>query len=156
MAWSKKEQSFLKDLQNEERLCVEKYRKASQEANDGRLKEIFAGIEKAEQGHYETVTQMLESGEAPAQNAQGGGSGKSKAPTAEQLKSQASRAGKQQDEYLLSDLLGTEKYVSAVYNTAVFEFSDEKARQTLGAIQQQEQAHGKQLSAYMQANRMYC
>ena len=72
------------------------------------------------------------------------------------LKSTASRAEKQRDAYLLSDLLGTEKYVSGVYNTAVFEFSDAKARQVLAAIQQQEQEHGKQLSDYMQANNMYC
>ena len=43
-----------------------------------------------------------------------------------------------------------------MYITAVFEFSDAKARQVLAAIQQQEQEHGKQLSDYMQANNMYC
>ena len=58
--------------------------------------------------------------------------------------------------YLLSDLLSTEKFVSGVYNTAVFEFSDPQARQTLAAIQQQEQQHGKRISEYMQANGLYC
>ena len=55
----------------------------------------------------------------------------------------------------LPDLLATEKYVAAVYNTSVFEFCDEKSRQVLSGIQQQEQHHGKQLADYMQANGMY-
>lgn len=155
MGWTKKEQGFLKDLQNEERLCVEKYHKAAEQANDDKLKKLFNGIAKAEQGHYDTVSQMLSEGRAPASNGQQSAA-KGKNAKKEDLKSTASRAGRQQDAYLLSDLLGTEKYVSGVYNTAVFEFSDEKARQALGGIQQQEQYHGKQLAAYMQANNMYC
>ena len=138
MTLTKKEQGLLKDLQNEEKLCVEKYRKAAENACDAKLQHIFEKIEKAEQSHYDTVTGML-AGTLPAQQGQ-----------------QSKGAEKQRDAYLLSDLLGTEKYVSGVYNTAVFEFSDAKARQVLAAIQQQEQEHGKQLSDYMQANNMSC
>ena len=140
MTLTKKEQGLLKDLQNEEKLCVEKYRKAA---------------EKAEQSHYDTVTGML-AGTLPAQQGQQSKGQASRQKAEKDLKSTASRAEKQRDAYLLSDLLGTEKYVSGVYNTAVFEFSDAKARQVLAAIQQQEQEHGKQLSDYMQANNMYC
>ena len=111
-------------------------------------------IEKAEEGHYNTVTGML-AGEVPAPQ-KGGQAKNAKQPSAEQLKSKAGRAGKKKDEYLLADLLATEKHVSAVYNTSVFEFGDEKARQVLSGIQQQEQHHGKQISDYMQANGMYC
>lgn len=75
---------------------------------------------------------------------------------AKDLKSSASRAEKQQDAYLLADLLATEKYVAGVYNTSVFEFSDAKARGVLMNIQQQEQQHGKEIAEYMQANNMYC
>ena len=74
----------------------------------------------------------------------------------EDLKSSVSRAEKKSDAYLLADLLATEKFVSGVYNTAVFEFGDEKSRQTLSAIQQQEQHHGKEIADYMTANGMYC
>lgn len=157
MTWTKKEQSFLKDLQNEESVCIDKYGKASQEACDEKLKDIFHTIKTAEQHHYDTLTQMLD-GTIPEQKGQQNKKqGSTQGAKAEKdLKSTASRAGKQQDAYLLSDLLGTEKYVSGVYNTAVFEFSDEKARQVLAGIQQQEQEHGKQLSDYMQANNMYC
>ncbi len=157
MMWTKKEQSFLKDLQNEESVCIDKYGKAAQEACDEKLKGIFDTIKTAEQHHYNTLTQMLDGTIPQQQGQQGkkqGGAQNAKKP--KDLKSTASRAGKQQDAYLLSDLLGTEKYVSSVYNTAVFEFSDENARQVLAGIQQQEQEHGKQLSEYMQANNMYC
>ena len=147
--------NLLKDLQNEEKLCVEKYRKAAENACDAKLQHIFEKIEKAEQSHYDTVTGML-AGTLPAQQGQQSKGQASHQKAEKDLKSTASRAEKQRDAYLLSDLLGTEKYVSGVYNTAVFEFSDAKARQVLAAIQQQEQEHGKQLSDYMQANNMYC
>lgn len=152
MTVTKKEQSLLKDLQNEEKLCVEKYRKAAENACDSKLQHIFEKIEKAEQEHYDTVTGML-AGNLPAQQ---GKSQSARQKAEKDLKSTASRADKQRDAYLLADLLGTEKYVAGVYNTAVFEFGDAKARQVLAAIQQQEQEHGKQLSDYMQANNMYC
>ena len=155
MTLTKKEQGLLKDLQNEEKLCVEKYRKAAENACDAKLQHIFEKIEKAEQSHYDTVTGML-AGTLPAQQGQQSKGQASRQKAEKDLKSTASRAEKQRDAYLLSDLLGTEKYVSGVYNTAVFEFSDAKARQVLAAIQQQEQEHGKQLSDYMQANNMYC
>lgn len=151
MSFTKKEQSLLKDLQSEEKMCAEKYRKASEMANDPVLKEMFDEIGRAEQDHYETVTQML-SGTVPAPQ----GVQAHRQKTAEQLKSTVGRNAKKQDEYLLDDLLATEKFVSGAYNATVFEFSDEKARQTLSSIQQQEQHHGKQLSDYMQANGMYC
>lgn len=157
MAFNRKEQSLLKDLQNEEKNCAEKYRKAAEAACDPTLKQIFTGIEKAEQGHYDTVTQMLAAGEAPVpKQGRGRRKGQGGQQTPKSLRSKAGGAGKQADAFLLTDLLATEKYVSGVYNTAVFEFSDAAARQALGAIQQQEQYHGKQLADYMQANGMYC
>ena len=154
MAWTKKEQNLLKDLQAEEKLCAEKYTKAAGAACDPKLKTMLSQIGKAEQNHYETVSQML-AGTVPSPQAtqpkpQNG------AKQQKDLRSAANRAGKKQDAYLLADLLATEKYVSAVYNTSVFEFSDEKSRQVLSGIQQQEQHHGKQLADYMQANGMYC
>ena len=159
MTWTKKEQDFLKDLQNEEKVCIEKYHRAAESACDPTLKGIFNGIEKAEQHHYDTLTQML-SGTMPQPKKGGKQQGKqqqqNQQPAPGSLKSKASRAEKQQDAFLLADLLGTEKYVSAEYNTAVFEFKSPEARQTLSGIQLQEQNHGKQLADYMMANNMYC
>ena len=158
MTWTKKEQDFLKDLQNDEKVCIEKYRRAAESACDTTLKNIFQGIEQAEQHHYDTLTQML-SGTMP-QPKKGSKQGKqqqqNQQPAPGSLKSKASRAEKQQDAFLLADLLSTEKYVSAGYNTAVFEFKSPEAREILSGIGTQEQNHGKQLADYMMANNMYC
>ena len=153
MPMTKKEQSLLKDLQNEEKLCAEKYSKAAEAACDPALKTMLGQIAKAEQNHYDTVTQML-NGTVPSLPGQSKMPARGKA--AKDLKSAAKRAEKQQDAYLLADLLATEKYVAGVYNTSVFEFSDAKARGVLMNIQQQEQQHGKEIAEYMQANNMSC
>lgn len=152
MSWTQKEKNFLKDIQNEEKLCVDKYRKAAEAACDPTLRRIFESIEQTEQGHYDTVTQMLD-GKVP--------SPQNKAPTPrarsqKELKAHTTRSQKQSDTYLVSDLLATEKYVAGVYNSAVFEFNDAAARQVLSGIQQAEQNHGKELADYMQANGMQC
>lgn len=156
MNWTKKEQNFLKDLQSEEKICIEKYDRAAENACDANLKQIFTGIAKAEQHHYDTLTQML-SGTIPPQKKGGKQGGKqNEQPAPGSLKSKASRAEKQQDAFLLADLLGTEKHVAAEYNTAVFEFKSPEARDILSGIGVQEQNHGKQLADYMMANKMYC
>ena len=85
-----------------------------------------------------------------------GQSQNAKKPQPEPQRSPVSRAEKKSDAYLLADVLATEKFVSGVYNTAVFEFSDPAARSALAAIQQQEQQHGKEISDYMTANGLYC
>ena len=151
MNLTKKEQSLLKDLQNEEKTCAEKYHKAAEAACDPALQQMFARLEKAEQNHYDTVTSML-AGETPTLKP--GQSQNAKKP--EPQRAQVSRAEKKSDAYLLADVLATEKFVSGVYNTAVFEFSDPAARNALAAIQQQEQHHGKEIADYMTANGLYC
>ena len=152
MPFTAHEKKLLKDIQNEEKLCVQKYHRAAEQAYDPALKQMLSTIESHEQEHFDTVTAMLKTGQTPPQKAQKQG---------QQAKPQTQKSGvtgakKQSDTYLMSDLLATEKYVSGVYNTAVFEFGAEDARQRLSAIMQQEQHHGKLLADYMQANGMYC
>lgn len=152
MSWTQKEKNFLKDIQNEEKLCVDKYHKAAEAACDPTLRHIFEKIEQTEQSHYDTVTQMLDGKVPSPQN-------KEQTPrprSQKELKAHTNRAQKQSDTYLVSDLLATEKYVAGVYNTAVFEFNDPAARQVLSGIQQAEQNHGRELAEYMQANGMQC
>ena len=153
MTLTRKEQSLLKDLQNDEKLCVEKYRSAAESANDPVLQSLFVQIGTEEQRHYDTVTQML-AGDVPAPRAASKKQARPADPQA--LKSTVSRAQQKQDQYLLNDLLATEKYVSRGYDMSIFEFNDENARHCLNAIQGEEQHHGKQLADYMQANGMYC
>ena len=153
MQLTKKEQSLLKDLQNEEKTCAEKYHKAAEAACDPALKQMFTRLEAAEQNHYNTVTGML-AGETPTLKPGQGQNARQSAQKPE--RSTVSRAEKKSDAYLLADVLATEKFVSGVYNTAVFEFSDPAARSALTAIQQQEQQHGKEIADYMTANGLYC
>ena len=46
------------------------------------------------------------------------------------------------------------KYVSATYNTSVFEFAQPKLRNVLNHIQKEEQEHGLKIYQYMSANNM--
>lgn len=62
---------------------------------------------------------------------------------------------KQNDSYLCSDLLSTEKHVSSVYNTAIFEFKNTQIRDALNHIQKEEQQHGEEIYNYMAQNGMY-
>ena len=61
---------------------------------------------------------------------------------------------KQNDSYLCSDVLSTEKHASSLYDTCIFEFKDEQVRSALNHIQKEEQNHGKMIYDYMQANNM--
>jgi hypothetical protein len=54
----------------------------------------------------------------------------------------------------LKDALDTEKHVSSVYDTCIFEFTDAGARQALNHIQKEEQEHGQMLYDYMAAHGM--
>ena len=62
---------------------------------------------------------------------------------------------KQNDCYLCTDLLATEKHASHLYDTCVFEFADGQVRSVLNQIQKQEQEHGKAIYDYMKTNSMY-
>ena len=151
MILTQKETMLLQDLKTQEQVCIEKYNQYAERANDPKLSQLLRTISSAEQQHLSTLEQM-EKGTVPAM---GGGQKQPFQPPASAPASAVSPQGKQQDAYLLADLLATEKYVAGVYNTSVFEFSDAKARGVLMNIQQQEQHHGKEIAEYMQANNLY-
>ena len=48
-----------------------------------------------------------------------------------------------------------EKHASHLYDTCVFEFTQESLRKVLNTIQSEEQGHGKAIYDYMSANAMY-
>lgn len=147
MQLTQKETMLLQDLKSQEQLCVEKYSKCAEQACDAQLKALFNNIAQQEQTHLDTVTSML-SGTVPMMT----GGGQQPAPP---QPSNCDENQKQQDAYLCEDTLGTEKYVSATYNTCIFEFADAQARDMLNHIQKEEQEHGKQLYDYMRVNGMY-
>lgn len=165
--WTQKEASLLQDLKGQEQLCVEKYSEYAQRAHDPALKGLLTAIGETEVGHLNTLTDMLagrmpqpaqqgQQGQQGQQNQQNQQQGQQNQQPGFQPPQQASLTpDMQQDAYLCRDLLADEKYVSASYNTSIFEFRSPQARQILNGIQSAEQSHGEQLYAYMAQRGMY-
>lgn len=151
MTLTPKETSLLKDLRNQEQLCIEKYTKYAQEANDGQLRNLFTHIAQTEREHLKTLDQ-ISSGSVPQMN---GGSSNQQSYFPIEGNTSNSSSEKQNDQYLCSDALSTEKHVSADYNTCIFEFRDKNIRDALNHIQKEEQQHGEQIYNYMSKNGMY-
>ncbi len=151
--FSEKEKNLLKDMKDTEKLCIEKYTKAAQEAHDPQLRQLFIKISQIEQNHYDTLTK-IENGESTASQGQGQSQSQENTSFTEHYGA-ADSEEKKEDSYLASDLLATEKHASHLYDTCIFEFKDEQIRQKLNHIQKEEQEHGKQIYDYMQKNSMY-
>ncbi len=151
MQLTQKETSLLKDLKDQEKLCVDKYTKHAEAAHDPQLKSLFRQIADTEQGHLNTLN-SIGAGNTPTM----GGSGSSKStPSFTSTYSVADTQEKKDDCYLCTDLLTAEKHASSLYNTCVFEFGQTELRQALNHIQTEEQEHGEQIYQYMKANNMY-
>ena len=150
MQLNQKETSLIKDLKDQEKICVEKYTKYSSQALDPQLKDLFTTIANVEQGHLNTLSQ-IEMGDAPSTS----GGSQSVNTTFSATYGMGDAQDKQTDCYLCSDLLAGEKHVSSVYNTSIFEFKQQNLRDTLNHIQKEEQEHGKSIYDYMSVNNMY-
>ena len=150
MQLTQKETSLLKDMKDHEKLCVEKYKKHANCANDSQLKNLLNSIAQTEQEHLDTLTQ-IENGTVPQMPAQSSQPQSTFTATYGVMEN----ADKKNDCFICTDLLSTEKQVSQLYNTCVFEFKDAGIRDVLNHIQKEEQQHGKQLYDYMEVNSMY-
>lgn len=148
MVLNQKETQLLQDLKDQESLCVEKYTKHAGAAADKQLGSLLRSIAQAEQQHLDAITQLSQ-GQLPQMS--GGGT----QPSFTAAYGTADTPQKQNDCYLCSDLLATEKHASHLYDTCVFEFTDNQVRSVLNQIQTQEQAHGKAIYDYMKTNSMY-
>ena len=151
MKLTQKESMLLQDLKTSEEICIEKYGQYAQKAEDQALADLFLTIRTKEEEHLKTINSLMD-GTVPMmsggqQNQQGGQSqpGDGKA---------AQKSHSKTDEYLLKDALDTEKHVSSVYDTCIFEFTDPSARQVLNHIQKEEQEHGQMLYDYMACHGM--
>ena len=134
---TQKETGLLKDLKDQEQLCVDKYRRHAASANDPQLKNLFEQLAQVEQQHLDAIAQMMQGTVCkPADSATVPG-------TFTAAYSSADSPQKQNDCYLCSDVLTMEKHASHLYDTCVFEFRDADARSVLNDIQAQEQYHGK-------------
>lgn len=149
MQLTQKETDLLKELKDQEKLCVDKYAKHSSCAKDPQLKGLFSHLSAMEQQHYDTITQ-IENGNVPAPQ-----QNNSSQQTFNAKYTVSPNPDKDNDCYLCTDLLTGEKHASHLYDTCIFEFRDEKTRDLLNSIQKSEQAHGKLIYDYMSANSMY-
>ena len=149
MTLTQKETMLLQDLKAEEQLCVEKYAKYSSDAQDGQLKNLFTEIGQVEQHHYDILNQIL-SGTVPQP-----GGGNQQQSQAQPAMPQSTGTNNSSDKYLCSDALSTEKHVSSMYDTCIFEFKDVNIRNTLNHIQKEEQEHGDKIYNYMSQHGMY-
>lgn len=149
MTFTPKEASLLKGLKLQEELCTEKYQKYAKEACDQQLHQLFTRLAENEQQHRNTIAEIMTAGTVPPFN--GGGFDQESTGVAP---SRCSASEKQADQYLCADALSMEKYVSADYNTSIFEIRDSSIRDALNHIQKEEQQHGELLYNYMSQNGM--
>lgn len=157
MNFTPKEESLLKELRSQERLCVEKYGRYADSAHDPALRDLFGGIRQTETRHLQTLDQ-LSSGSAPQMQGQQSQQGQQQSRPPQQSAGQRPAKNSpewQQDSFLCSDALTMEKHVSGLYDTSIFEFSDPAVRQALNHIQSEEQGHGESIYSYMHQNGMY-
>ena len=151
MTLSTKETELLKDMKGQEELCIQKYDKYAKEAKSEELRCLFESMSKTEASHLKTVTDMM-AGKEPESPAPLNADNAHCVACNECYQSQLDRDA---DAFLIRDMLATEKHASALYDTSVFEFKSPAARKMLNHIQSEEQQHGEQLYAYMNANGMY-
>lgn len=151
-----KERMLLQDEKAGEELCIEKYKKYSEEASDPELKNLFKELMSKEEDHLKTLNQML-TGTVPTLNTQ------QKQQNQQNSNTNVSSANVdnknqinfKQDKIICQDSLAGEKYVSSTYNSTIFEMRDTNARQVLNHIEKEEQEHGEKIYNYMQSHNMY-
>ena len=152
MKLTQKESTLLQDLKTSEEICIEKYNDYAKRADDQALADLFLTIRSQEQKHLDTISKLMD-GTVPMTS--GGGQTQQGGQQSQPGDGQAAqKSHSKTDEYLLKDALDTEKHVSAVYDTCIFEFTDAGARQALNHIQKEEQEHGQMLYDYMAAHGM--
>ncbi len=149
---TQKETAALKDLQTQEKSCIEKYTRYSKEANDTVLRDLFLDLAKDEQKHYESLTDALE-GRVSLNIDCNDSKGRNYQPKATYTSGDNS-AAMQEDCFLATDCIGTEKLVSGEYNSDVFIFGDTNIRKLLADIQIEEQNHAEMLWKYKTVNKM--
>lgn len=165
MQLSNKERMLLQDQISHEEMCIQKYKKYANEAQDPQLIQLFNTYAGQEQQHYNTVNQIL-SGQMPntGQSGAGQGQGQSQALTQTQagggtgapLAMKYGGMGQNSaDALLCKDMLAMEKYISGTYDTSIFECTQTTVRQALNHIQKEEQQHGEGLFNYLQSHGMY-
>ena len=151
MKLTQKETMLLQDLKTSEEICIEKYGEYARKAEDQALADLFLTIRSKEEEHLSTINSLI-GGTVPMM---GGGQQNGQSSQGQPGDGQATKKSHSKtDEYMLKDALDTEKHVSGVYDTCIFEFTDAGARSALNHIQKEEQEHGQMLYDYMACHGM--
>lgn len=151
MQLTQAETNVIKDLQTQEKTCVEKYRFYEASANDRQLKDLFHRIANEEQEHFESLGEVLKGNVPSVQAAQTGTEGFT--PTATYSAGDNSEE-KKHDQFLCTDSIATEKLISSTYNNDLFRFAATNIRKLLNHIQTEEQNHAEMIYKYKTANGM--
>lgn len=159
-----KERFYLEEQKSQEQLCIDKYNAYANQASCPQLKNLCRSIAQVEQEHLNTINQLL-NGQIPSMNQQGQqnqvmqqnqmSSQQMSAQTSQAQMSSSTQQFPKSDKDICSDLLMTEKFVSGLYDTAIFEFTNTQVRDVLNHIQKEEQEHGDQIFKYMESKGMY-
>lgn len=151
MQLSEKQKSLVEDLMSQEELCIEKYSQYKNLAKDEELKNLFGKMREDEEQHYSSLQHLLE-GKCPELN--------DKNHAKLEYNPVAAYAGncntedKAHDQYLCTDSITTEKYISTAYNDDLFQFGESNVRDLLNNIQTDEQKHAEMLHKYKEINKM--
>ncbi|AZV58107.1 spore coat protein [Clostridium sp. AWRP] len=150
---SNKERMLLEDEKSHESMCIQKYTNYANQTKDSQLKQLFINNASIEQEHLNSINCIL-GGEVPNLNSN---QGTNKMNTAGIASSSIPPVGmcEARDEDMCKDMLIAEKYISGVYNSAIFEFRDTNVRNVLNHIQKEEQQHGESIYKYMESKGMY-
>ncbi len=145
---SQKERMILEDGKHQEDICVKKYESFADQAKDPELKQLFNKLASEEQHHYNIINELLQ-GKKP--NLAHNNAMNNQTVTTNSNMSFSNP----EDAILCGDLLSTEKYVSGLYDTGIFEAANKDVREALQHIQKEEQRHGDDLFNYMNSHGMY-
>lgn len=150
---SQKERFLIQDLQDQEKLCIEKYSVSENMAKDIVLKNLFSSLREAEKKHYDSLGQVL-NGTVPAVSSGSGGNSVSNYNPTPTYVGNFNEADKKSDNFLCTDAITVEKYVSSAYNYDLFQFGSAEVRKLLNDIQTEEQGHAEKIYKYKTVNQM--
>lgn len=151
MQLTEAETNVIRDLQTQEKTCVEKYRFYEASANDRQLKDLFHRIGNEEQEHFDSLSEVLKGDVPNVKAAQTGTEGYT--PTVTYSAGDNSEE-KKHDQFLCTDSIATEKLISSTYNNDLFRFAATNIRKLLNHIQTEEQNHAEMIYKYKTANGM--
>lgn len=151
MNLTEKQKSLIQDLQAQEKLCIEKYNQYESLAKDQELKNLFGSIKQEEEQHYNSLSQLL-TGTCPSVNTKDS-AGMDYNPTPTYI-GEYNKEDKEYDQYLCTDCITTEKYVSSAYNDDLFQFGEPEVRRLFNDIQTEEQNHAEKIYKYKTVNSM--